>query len=49
MTNLSLKNDVNVPLKSNKHKNRERKIFFVGDEKVTEEKARSGTGVGSAS
>jgi hypothetical protein len=34
--------DVNVPLKSNKHKNlvREKNIFFVGILKVNDEKSR---------
>ncbi len=42
---LSLKNDVNVPSKSNKHKNfREIKLFFVGVLKVTDKRAGSGAG-----
>ncbi len=36
---LSLKNDINVPSKSNKQKNLE-KIIFVGILKVTDEKSR---------
>ncbi len=38
---LSLKDDVNVPSKSNKQNNLGKKLFFVGILKVTDEKSRS--------
>jgi hypothetical protein len=47
---LSLKNDINVPSKRKKHKNlREKKLFFVGIFKVTDEKKGSRAGFASGS
>ena len=46
---LSLKNDVNVPSKSNKQKNFFLNLFFVGVLKVNDENSRIGSESGSIS